>query len=1099
LTCVSVWSFEWAAIRHPLSAIGPGAAMPERRLLSGILALAALGVAATGILISSRPPARSRGSVPPYYKRTGFLSNLMQELNTSAKGIDSIHLPDGFEASVAAGPGMVTYPMFIAFDDRGRLFVCESAGRNISDQEMDRQYEMRIRLLEDTDGDGVFDRGTVFADKISMTMGAQWYRGSLYVAAPPDELRFSDTDGDGVADRREVVLTGWPLHSNGTTLHGPYLGPDGWMYLTYNLGKYEIKTKEGATLRGPGGRVFRFRPDGSGLEWIIGGGYDNGIEMVFTPAGEMFGTMTYYTNPKLGERDALLHYVEGGVYPKVQPIVNQYKRTGDLMPAMTKFARIAPSGLALYRGSSFGAGYEGNLFSAQFNPHRIQRHIVERTGATFRTADEDFLTSDDPDFHPTDVTEDADGSLLVVETGAWYLHSCPVSRIAKPEFKGALYRVRRKGAPRVRDGWGNALKMEGRRPEELSSLLGDARPSVRDRAADLLVSAGEASVDALIRVRETHASPETRAAAVFALARIGRGKAAEAARAALGDSHFIPRIAAARMAGMARDREAVPRLMEMVEKDEPPARRQAATALGQIGDRRAVPALIAASAHPVDRFLEHSIIYSLITLRTPEPLLEALRSRAPGTRKAALIALDQMDNSPLERGQLRSALGDPDGDLRRAALWVASRHPEWAGEALGVIRARLRGSDLPDDEAEAVRQTLVSFCGKPDGQRMMADLLGDPTAPSRQQIFLLDAMDKCPAPAFPAVWNAELRRRLSSQDAAVRARVMALARARQLAGLDDELDRIAGDEHESPDLRTAAIGVLVARRPALSDSRFRFLSAQLQPDTNADLRQTASQILGRARLNDAQLLRLAQERLPHADPLILPNLLDSFRAAASEQTGKAMVEGLLASSQPADGIAAERIPELLNHFPQPVRTAAQPLLARIEKEKQSRAARLESLEPLLKGGDIDRGREVFFGAKAGCSSCHTIMAQGGDVGPDLTGVGAIRSGIDLLEAVVYPSASFVPGHEVYRVETASEVYTGVQGEGTPDAVTIISGPRDRVRIPRKEIRLMRPSTVSLMPDGFADNLTRQELSNLLAFLQAQKSREADAKFARNAP
>ena len=76
--------------------------------------------------------------------------------------------------------------------------------------------------------------------------------------------------------------------------------------------------------------------------------------MVFTPAGEMFGTMTYYTNPKMGERDALLHYVEGGVYPKVTPIVDQYKRTGDLMPAMTKFARIAPAGLEIYRGTVFG-------------------------------------------------------------------------------------------------------------------------------------------------------------------------------------------------------------------------------------------------------------------------------------------------------------------------------------------------------------------------------------------------------------------------------------------------------------------------------------------------------------------------------------------------------------------------------------------------------------------------------------------------------------------------------------------------------------------------------------------------------------------------
>src|SRR5438552_19102594 len=113
----------------------------------------------------------------------------------------------------------------------------------------------------------------------------------------------------------------------------------------------------------------------------------------------------------------------------------------------------------------------------------------------------------------------------------------------------------------------------------------------------------------------------------------------------------------------------------------------------------------------------------------------------------------------------------------------------------------------------------------------------------------------------------------------------------------------------------------------------------------------------------------------------------------------------------------------------------------MEKEKESRVQRLRALEPLLTGGDPDRGREVFFGNKTGCSSCHTIMADGGDVGPDLTGVGAIRSGLDLLEAIVYPSASFVPGHVVFSDATTPEIYTGVQGESAPDSVLIISGPR----------------------------------------------------------
>src|SRR6185295_11805695 len=108
----------------------------------------------------------------------------------------------------------------------------------------------------------------------------------------------------------------------------------------------------------------------------------------------------------------------------------------------------APCGLLYYRGETFGSDYLGNLFSAEFNPHRVQRHKLFRQGATFRTEDEDFLTSSNPDFHPTDVIEDADGSLLVVDTGAWFIHGCPLSRVAKPEIKGGVYRIRKTGVPR---------------------------------------------------------------------------------------------------------------------------------------------------------------------------------------------------------------------------------------------------------------------------------------------------------------------------------------------------------------------------------------------------------------------------------------------------------------------------------------------------------------------------------------------------------------------------------------------------------------------------------------------------------------------------
>jgi putative heme-binding domain-containing protein len=137
---------------------------------------------------------------------------------------------------------------------------------------------------------------------------------------------------------------------------------------------------------------------------------------------------------------------------------------------------------------------------------------------------------------------------------------------------------------------------------------------------------------------------------------------------------------------------------------------------------------------------------------------------------------------------------------------------------------------------------------------------------------------------------------------------------------------------------------------------------------------------------------------------------------------------------------------------------------------------------------VGRGRGIFFGKKVACSSCHTIGAEGGHVGPDLTSIGSIRSGHDLLEAIVFPSASFVPGHEVYRVKTknSGETLSGVIGEQEADAVILITGPNAELRIPRDQIALMERSTVSLMPEGLDTSLTQPEFTDLLAFLQAQR-------------
>ncbi len=141
----------------------------------------------------------------------------------------------------------------------------------------------------------------------------------------------------------------------------------------------------------------------------------------------------------------------------------------------------------------------------------------------------------------------------------------------------------------------------------------------------------------------------------------------------------------------------------------------------------------------------------------------------------------------------------------------------------------------------------------------------------------------------------------------------------------------------------------------------------------------------------------------------------------------------------------------------------------------------------LKNGDIRRGQLVFNSQKAACASCHTMGYLGGKVGPDLTSIGQVRTERDLLESILYPSASFVRSYEPYVVSTKSdESYTGVLKKDAPDEVILATRPGVEVRIPRGDVVDMRPGTISVMPAGLEQQLTKTELADLLAFLKSTK-------------
>ncbi|MEO8351961.1 MAG: dehydrogenase, partial [Chthoniobacteraceae bacterium] len=141
----------------------------------------------------------------------------------------------------------------------------------------------------------------------------------------------------------------------------------------------------------------------------------------------------------------------------------------------------------------------------------------------------------------------------------------------------------------------------------------------------------------------------------------------------------------------------------------------------------------------------------------------------------------------------------------------------------------------------------------------------------------------------------------------------------------------------------------------------------------------------------------------------------------------------------------------------------------------------------LPAGDIRRGQAVFNSTKAGCFACHGFGYIRGSLGPDLTSVGRIRTERDLLEAIVYPSASFVRSYEPVVVSTkANGKQFGLLREDNLDKIVLATGPNAEVHIPRDEIIELQPGVTSLMPQGFEQILTPQELADVIAFLHAAK-------------
>ena len=997
-----------------------------------------------------------------------------------------LNVPEGFTVELAAGPPLVEHPMMACFDDRGRLFVAESAGLNLRTKELEEQLPNFIRMLEDTDGDGRFDKSTIFADKLTLPQGALWHDGSLYVASPPNIWRFEDTNDDGVADRREVLVSQFGYTGNAASIHGCFLAPDGRIYWCNGRHGHEFRTEDGQVSgRGEGSYIFSCNPDGSDVRAHCGGGMDNPVEVDFTDGGEVLGTVNIlYSGPR---SDCLVHWLHGGTYPHSERVLGEFKRTGDLLGPVHKFGHVAVSGMNRYRSGVLQRDFRDDLFVTIFNLGKVMRLDMRRKGATFVATQHEFLSSESPDFRPTDVLEDADGSLLVVDTGGWFRIGCPASKIAKPDLMGAIYRVRRTGMPRLVDPRGLRIKWNDLAANRLASLLNDTRWVVRQKAIAECARRGDAMVDTLadsVRRRDIR----QRLNAVWALTRIGTPRAQAATRLALTDQVEQIRLAACNSAATTRDKGSTAQLLKLLVEDKPPVRRVAAKALGRIGQSSAVGHLLEALDRDIDRAEEHSLIYALIEIGDPRRTSEGLASRLPAIRRGALIALEQMD-AKLRPETVVTMLKSDDPDASDAALDVLTRHPEWADAAAKLVDQWLSESTLSNRQTEILRRITTTFLRHDAIAKRLGRTLADKRASNGTKQAVLGAIHDSGAIALHADWSRPLDELLRTADGDLLDETIAAVAAIKTESFDARLKAIATDVKRPVLTRVAALGAAAGRDAQLNDESFSLLVGVLKDQTAPGQTGRAARMLGESSLTAPQLEALVP-LLSSAGPLELRDLIKPFARGGKRPLGEALLTAV-SKSPGFFSLSPDDLSVALKRYPKELLDVANPLIVKLRARDEQKQQRLEELTPHLKQGDAERGRIVFRSEKAKCNTCHRVAADGGRIGPDLTGIGRIRNDRDLLEAIVFPSATLAREFEPYQIVTlAGKVLTGLVVRETDEAIYLQQQTGDPIVVPRDEIDVLQPSTVSVMPNGLDGAISPAELADVIRYLRTLRGQAA---------
>lgn len=512
----------------------------------------------------------------------------------------------------------------------------------------------RIYQLRDTDGDGVADKITVFAEGFNtevtgIAAGVLYHDGWVYATIAPDLWRFKDTDDDGVADVREIVAHGFGIHLAyaGHDMHGLSVGPDGRIYWSIGDKGVNVTSREGKNwVYANEGCVLRVEPDGSGFEV-----YAHGVRNPQEPAFNDYGDLIAVDNDAdmKGERERFIHIIErsdsgwrnnfqymGEASPWMREGIWRPRFAGQpayFLPPLASYSD-GPAGFRYEPGTALSRQQRGIFLLNEFPSGKVRGFRAGRDGATYKMAEARVLNTGIMGigfaWHP-------DGSLFLADwIGGYPLDG--LGAVWRAEVRGAAVRPERVETHRwLSNGFGKTGEAE------LVVLLGHADQRVRQgaqlelakrsRGAELLAVAGDPAEKPLARIH-----------ALWGCGQLLR-------RGAMDASAVVPRLAesdgelraqTAKILGDAPKaaKAAALALIPLLADAEPRVRLQAAIALGKLAVPAAVDGLVALAAKEgMDAVMRHAAVTGLAGCATPGQLAALQSHAAVGVRLAAVVAL----------------------------------------------------------------------------------------------------------------------------------------------------------------------------------------------------------------------------------------------------------------------------------------------------------------------------------------------------------------------------------------------------------------------------------------------------------------------------